>query len=108
MVEDGETLFVKEYEDGTIYYTNYKEQYHRRKGPAVIWTSKSTSGGAGESWYFDGILHRETGPAFIIYGKSTRNEYYLHGEKLTKKEFYKRLLKSRIQKLYESNTVIDT
>lgn len=96
VVEDGETLFVKEYENGTIEYKNSNGGFHRKNGPAVIWKEEFKGG---ELWCLNGKKHREDGPAFI-HNDGGDNEYCLNGEFIPKKEFLKFMAKNRIRKLY--------
>ena len=98
VVEDGETLFVREHEDEevTIYYRNSKGQYHRRRGQAVNWKEEFK---VGEQRCLNGKKHREDGPAFIR-NDGGDNEYCLNGEFIPKKEFLKFMAKNRIRKLY--------
>jgi hypothetical protein len=42
---------------GVVYYTNNNNQWHNPSGPAVIFPNGS------KMWYFNGMLHREGGPA---------------------------------------------
>lgn len=54
--------------------------YHRENGPAV-----KHSNGA-ESWYWNGLLHREDGPAYINDGVE---KYFLHAVEYSKEEYQK-------------------
>ena len=46
------------YQNGTKVWKNYKREYHREDGPAVIYTYGL------QVWYKNDKLHRLNGPAF--------------------------------------------
>lgn len=58
---------------------------HRLGGPAAIWRDGR------EAWYRNGLLHREDGPARVIWCKSCgdygyqRRLYYLDGKRVSQK-----------------------
>jgi hypothetical protein len=61
----------------------YKDgRYHREDGPAI--THKNN-----KVWYYEGKLHRIGGPA--IDTKGGPKEYYIHGWKLSPKEYKKEI-----------------
>lgn len=63
---------------------------HRTDGPAI---DLALSGEYGE-WYQNGLKHREDGPAVLLPLEHTQiEEYWVHGEELTKKEFLQYLVK---------------
>lgn len=51
-------------------WKNSKGQYHRIKGPAVIWADGS------EFWYKYDKLHRLDGPAYILASKTLADKAY--------------------------------
>jgi len=63
--------FAKEVEEGGIKYTK------------IIYSD-------GCSWYVNGKLHRENGPAVIDMWNKTQ-KYYLNGEEVSKEDFPKKL-----------------
>ena len=65
-------------------YKNTENRYHREDGPAII-----RSSGIME-WYLDGKRHRTDGPAISNEGSDGEKieEYYLHGQKISKEEFH--------------------
>lgn len=92
---------VKNEIDGTTRYYNDEDRLHRVGGPAVIWAAAGD-----QEWYFNGIRHREDGPAieyknlkvWYLNGKkhredgaavlyyddieNVRNQYFLNGKEL--------------------------
>lgn len=60
---------------------------HRIGGPASIVYSPDSSKPSAITYYVDGKIHREDGPAiYYNYTGNTEEEYYLHGQKVSKKE----------------------
>ena len=57
-------------------------QLHREDGPAIEWTDGS------KFWFINGQRHREDGPAVVRPNRP--NSWYLNGEQLTESEFNNR------------------
>lgn len=101
-----------ETENSIAYHKNGK--LHRTDGPA--WINKEPKGGEYQAWYFNGLKHREGGPAVYYgseeglpriwykHGKQHRldgpavefqynpdesNQYWVNGREFSKEEFYK-------------------
>lgn len=86
---DGNSIIRCIFDEVCIYRHPTTDEYHRIGGPALKWTDGE------ESWYKYGKLHRENGPAVIRHNRI--DDYYIEGELLYKEEFYRRLVKRRIQ-----------
>jgi hypothetical protein len=80
--EDGPAV---EYANGNKYWY-FNDKFHRENGPAIEWASGA------KFWHRNGRRHREDGPA-IEYADGDK-EWYLNGEKLTEKQFNKRINKN--------------
>jgi hypothetical protein len=65
--------------------------FHRKSGPA--YTHGST-----QKWYYDGKLHRLDGPAII--GQGRPKEYWIHGQKLSPKEYKKEISRRKKKNHY--------
>ena len=66
------TYKVEEYNEGTVIYRNFDDEYHRIGAPAII----SKNGNV--SWYLNGKCHREDGPA--IEKADGTKIWYFNGE----------------------------
>ena len=68
-------------------------ELHREDGPAVEYADGDKHWYLnGKRWYLNGKRHREDGPA-VEYSNGYKS-WYLNGEKLTKKEWKKRIKKT--------------
>ena len=85
---DGNEVIRCIFKEVCMYKHPTTDEYHRIGGPALKWTDGE------ESWYKHGRLHRENGPAVV---RHNRIDYYIEGKLLYKEEFYRRLVKRRIQ-----------
>ena len=93
--EDGPAVELKS--GVTEWYIDGKR--HRIDGPAVDF---GMEGGYGE-WYQNGLKHREDGPAvFLPLEHAKIEEYWIHGELLTKKEFLQYCAKKAIREHLQS------
>ena len=99
--EDGPAYI--EYESGLIVneiYLIYNKR-HRLDGPAYIEYDNYGNIIVAE-YYVNGILHRLDGPAILEYdhvGITIRESYYINGYHYTKENYYKELLKLKVQSL---------
>ena len=99
--------------DGDKFWYNDKGQYHREKGPAIIYQNGDKKwylngkrhrkdGPAVElkngykSWHINGERHREDGPAIEYSGKL--KAWYLNGKKYTKLEFVQKQMSETLSK----------
>ncbi len=65
--------------------TFYKDGHlHRDDGPAIIWHDGE------EHWFQDGKRHRDSGPAIVR--KDGSVEYYIQGEQVSPDDFNFKLL----------------
>ncbi len=86
-------LTLSEDDDFYEYRTVEKNsRIHRIGGPAYCDISRT-------SWYVDGLLHREDGPAQIWIGSLPSKEYWLCGKHLTKQQFDCITAKRRLKKI---------
>ena len=83
---------VRVYDDGSKSWY-LNGKLHREDGPAIEWADGS------KYWYLNGELHREDGPASEWAGGY--KEWVLKGERLTEAEFNQRMNKSCSGKVVE-------
>ena len=60
--------------DGALIWKNSKGEFHRKKGPAIIWPDGH------KEWYIKGELHRKKGPAIIC--ADGRKYWFIHGRRI--------------------------
>lgn len=83
--EDGPAVIDYE-NDGVPFRQQWMQhgKHHRVDGPADIWGRED--GEHDERWYIDGDLHRENGPALLVYRKGNKGiylaeeSYFLYGD----------------------------
>ena len=93
------TLTCERYPYGKLERRMYRHpisnEFHREDGPAVQCYHHETGIIELESYFVDGILHREDGAAVIWHdrnGKPVVEEYWLVGERLSLRAFMERLM----------------
>jgi len=72
--------------------------WHREDGPA--YTEFDEDGFIkSEVWYYNNHIHRIGNPALIKYSRSGQDheDYYLHGTKYTKEDYFEKLFNEQIK-----------
>ena len=75
-------------------YTNLNGFFHRIGGPARTWYFEDGITISGFNWYIHGLIHREDGPAILVYdrlGNIVYEYYYLNNQRITETEFKLRI-----------------
>jgi hypothetical protein len=96
IIDSDGNVIIEVVTNNAINYYNKKNDVHRIGGPAIIYRDYK----AGQRWIKNGQYHREDGPAVTTEGQ--KYLYFLHGEEVSKEEFYRRMLKRRSEKLKSS------